>query len=200
MLKIAITGGIATGKSFVLSTIFNAKFPVISSDEEIAKMYQNSLILKEISNIFEKEVKNKDDVRLLALTNPIKRKKLEELLHKKLHQKFNQFEKSQRIKGFKICFFEIPLLFEKKTHLNYDYIIILQSPLFIRKRRFIKRGGSPLNFAKFNALQLLLEQKKHLSKNIKTIILKNQGNFLSLKAKVKKILPLVLNNKIEFKN
>jgi dephospho-CoA kinase len=194
MLKIAITGGIASGKSSILNVI-SSKFPTISADAEIAKMYENPFILNEISQIFEKKVENKEDIRTLVLENPLKRRLLEKLLHKKLYQTFSDYERKNRLKGAKLCFFEIPLLFEKRKHRNYDASIIANSPLFVRKRRFLQRSGNIVNFNKFNKIQLQLEQKKSFSREINTLICDNYAQKIRLNSKINKIFLTLLKKK-----
>jgi dephospho-CoA kinase len=176
MLKVAITGGIGSGKSFILNKISQLKMPVISADEEISKIYQNFEILAKIAKAFNLENITKDSIKPIVLKDKSKLKILEKILYKELYKNFQSFEDSCRRKNFKACFFEIPLLFEKKTECKYDKIINISVPLFIQKRRFLKRSGATeKDFYRFLALQLHGEKKKILTKKNKGIVLQNYG-------------------------
>ena len=131
MLKVAITGGIASGKSYALECIKKLNHPVISADEEIQKIYKDKDILRQISKVFKIENITKESVKPIVLQNKSKLKILEKILYKKLYSNFDKFERQNRLKGYKVCFFEIPLLFEKQTHEKYDFVINIEAPIFI---------------------------------------------------------------------
>ena len=52
MKKVAITGGIGSGKSKVLSIIQNADYPVFSCDEIYKKVIVDEKYIKKIAEIF----------------------------------------------------------------------------------------------------------------------------------------------------
>ena len=168
MLKVAITGGIASGKSYALKCIKKLNYPIISADEEIQKIYKDELILKQLSKVFKVENLTKESIKPIVLQDKSKLKILEKILYKKLYSNFDKFERESRLKGYKMCFFEIPLLFEKQTHKKYDFIVNIEAPIFIQKRRFLMRAGSKLkDFYKFSNLQLHTAQKKYLINKVK---------------------------------
>lgn len=165
MIKIAVTGSIASGKSFFLNSLSKkSSIATISADREIAKMYQNETILQNVSNILNISNPTKENIKEVVLKEKWKLLKLESLLHKELNEVFSNFERSCRLKGYKACIFEIPLLFEKRSDKKYDFIINVELPIFLQRRRFIKRNGSLTNFNRFNNLQLHYSKKRTLTK------------------------------------
>jgi dephospho-CoA kinase len=173
MLKVAITGSVASGKSFILKQISKLNYPIISADAEIAKMYKEPQTLSYISSLFGIKDVSKEKIREAIFLNASKRRLLEAFLHKKLRNKFTNFARKCRLQGLKVCFFEIPLLFENRTHKNYDKILIIDSPIFVRRRRFIARGGLEKDFYKFNRLQLQTNQKLNLGREKKKLLILN---------------------------
>ena len=186
MLKVAITGGIASGKSYALKCALGLGYSVISADEEIQKIYKDEAVLSQLSLIFKVKNITKEALKPIVLKDKSKLKILEKILYKKLYSNFDKFERNCRLKGYKLCFFEIPLLFEKKTHNKYDYIINIEAPIFIQKARFLARKvGGEADFYKFVNLQLHILQKKHLLQRQKGVNILNIYNKNRFKHQVK---------------
>jgi dephospho-CoA kinase len=173
MLKIAITGGIASGKSFIINELAKLKKPVISADEEISKIYQNPSIIKKLTQEF--GVSSKNEIKKIVTSDSIKLRKLEKILYFSLHKAFLEFERKSRKRGYKECFFEVPLVFEKNMSHKYDKIINIETPIFLQKRRFLKRlGASNALFYQFKNLQFHNMKKSSLSNlTIKNFYSKN---------------------------
>lgn len=194
MLKVAITGGIASGKSLVLNCIKMLGYPVISADNEIAKIYQDQAILDKLSKVFCTPNLTKEAIKPIVLKDKAKLKILETILYKKLYQNFNNFERECRMQKHALCFFEIPLLFEKRSEKKYDTIINLEVPIFIQKERFLKRGNhKESDFYKFKKLQLANSQKRHLLLKHKGYTLQNITSIKHLETEIAKILQKIKN-------
>ena len=63
MIKIGITGSIASGKTTVAKMFSNQKYPLFSADKEVKKIYNKNFFKKKISKKFkfnnDKNIKNK---------------------------------------------------------------------------------------------------------------------------------------------
>ena len=189
MLKIAITGGIASGKSFFLKVASDLKIPTISADEEIAKIYQDCSILSIISQALGVENPSKENIRPIVLKDKTKLKVLEKILYQELRKRFENFEENCRRKFVKACFFEIPLLFEKGTQKTYDKIINIETPIFIQKERFLTRSKvTEKDFYRFQSLQLHFQKKRFLTTRYNGVTL---FNTLSRKAYINNITKLL---------
>ena len=100
MVIIGLTGGIASGKSTILSFLKNKRIPVHDSDLVVQNLYKNSS--KELINYLKtiglngaiKQNKiNKKTVRKEALNNKVVLKKIEKFVHNKVkisREKFSQ--------------------------------------------------------------------------------------------------------------
>ena len=145
-LKIAITGGIGSGKSSVSKIVEALGFPVIKADD-LAKelMLQDELVKKKIIKIFGKEsftekgintkyladnvFSNKERVgKINSIIHPPTIKKIEDI-SKKLFEKYN------------LVFIESALVYEAKIQKLFDYIILIYAEEEIRISRKMENDG-----------------------------------------------------------
>ena len=96
MLKIAITGGIASGKSEALSAISRLGIKTINADFEVAKMYEDAAVKSQISQALELQNPTKQNVKEVVFKDPPKLRILEKILYKQLHKNFANFERECR--------------------------------------------------------------------------------------------------------
>ena len=135
MLKIAITGNIAAGKSEV-EKIIAQYFPVYDADKIAHKFLGNV------------------DRRVLGekvFSDPAERKKLEEYIHPKVKDEILKiFSESKD----KCVFVSSPRLFETGFDKLFDKIIFVQCDDELRLKRLMKRN----NFTKIQALKRMNSQ------------------------------------------
>ncbi len=135
MLKIAITGNIASGKSEV-EKIIAQHFPVYDADKIAHKF---------LGNVDRRALGEK------VFSDPVARKKLEEYIHPKVKDEILKiFSESQG----KCVFVSIPLLFETGFEKLFDKIIFVQCDDKLRLERLMKRN----NFTKEQALKRMNAQ------------------------------------------
>ena len=79
MLKVALTGNIASGKSSVVSILKGLDFPVFEADIASSVIFKNS---KEIYELF--GTNNQKEVAKTVFSDKIKLKQLEEIIHPKV--------------------------------------------------------------------------------------------------------------------
>ena len=86
MKVIAITGGVASGKSTLLNALKSKRFPTFNCDDEISKLYQSpaiiTQIIKEFPSIFPNCKFNKATLKQQIVKNNSMLKKLQKLLSK----------------------------------------------------------------------------------------------------------------------
>lgn len=141
LIKVAIFGKIASGKTEVLNCFKNNKIPTISSDEIVKELYLRKDVAKRINDEFglpQSDVVDKDKLReLLSKDNKLV-KKINKIVHPLVKIEIEQFFKNNP-KGFVVA--EVPLLYEAKMESMFDYIIAVEAPLKKQKELLSSREG-----------------------------------------------------------
>ena len=186
MIKIGITGSLASGKSTVAKIISSGKHPLYNADRAVKKIYQTNIFQEKVFKKFKlknkKNIKNK--IKKIISSDKKSLKVLEKIIHPLVREQIRKFTKKNN--GKKFIIFEIPLLVESKQMKNYDRIIFVNSRKDLRLKRYLKRGNNKRFFDLLNKRQLSPAKKikfcdyvinnngsiKLLKKNIKNIMLK----------------------------
>ena len=160
MIKIGLTGSIASGKTTASKIISNKRGPLFSADKTVKKLYtQNSfkkLIAKRLNLHINRDFKK--EVRKKILKKRENLKKLEKIIHPIVRQEMFIFLKKNRNK--KYLFFEIPLLIESKLTKYFDIIIFIRSKKKLRLKRYKLKGGDTKLFSLLDNHQLKDTKKK----------------------------------------
>ena len=181
MIKIGVTGSIASGKTTVARILSGTKYPLFDADKEVNKIYQQESFKRKICKKFKfKDKKNiKNKIKKILSNNKKTIIDLEKIIHPLVRKEIRKFSKKNKNK--KMVIFEIPLLIESKLMKNYDKIIFVNARKNLRKRRFAKKKK---NIRIFNYLD-----KKQLSpvKKIKfcDYVINNNSSLNILKKNVK---------------
>ena len=186
MIKIGITGSLASGKSTVAKIISSGKYPLYNADKAVKKIYQTNIFRAKAFKKFKlknkKNIKNK--IKKIISSDKKFLKVLEKIIHPLVRKQIRKFTKKNN--GKKFIIFEIPLLVESKQMKYYDRIIFVNSRKNLRLKRYLKRGNNKRFFDLLNKRQLSSAKKikfcdhvinnnssiKLLKKNIKNIMLK----------------------------
>lgn len=170
MLKIAITGRIATGKTAVSKILVDLGYKVFESDKEVKKIYKDTIVVEAIRKIFSNKIPNlieQNKINMNNLGNYVfskksQLKKLEEIIHPYIWEKKSFFLLMHPKE--KVLFFDIPLLFEKKLQNEYDYIFYTKVDLQTQKKRALQR--EKMNMRK---LEQILTNQTSLPNNINSL-------------------------------
>ena len=142
MLKIGITGGIGSGKSFVCKLFSLCGAPIYDADNAAKRiMNENVELRKEIitqfGNIFDKENKllNKK-LAEIVFNDPHKLHLLNSIVHPKVIEDYTNWEMHQH---FSYVIRESAILFESKTNVGLDFIIMVEAPEELRIKRTMER-------------------------------------------------------------
>ncbi len=126
MIKVAITGGIGTGKTTISSMFADKGIPVFNSDE-IAKeiMNTNSLLKNEIVTAFgdkayDKNKLNKEYLSDVIFNNETLLKKINSIVHPYVADEFNSWIQEQ---DSKYIIYESAIIFENQAEDFFDKII-----------------------------------------------------------------------------
>tara|TARA_B100000029_G_scaffold339520_1_gene331718 strand:+ start:988 stop:1551 length:564 start_codon:yes stop_codon:yes gene_type:complete len=183
MIKIGVTGSIASGKTTVARMLSGRKYPLFDADKEVNKIYKKNSFKNKIYKKFKlKNKKNiKKKIKKIISINKNSLKSLEKIIHPLVRRQLRNFVKRNKRKKFII--FEIPLLVESKLMKNYDKIVFVNSKKALRLKRYLKKGKNEKIFNLLNKRQLPPVKKikfcdyvinnnsslKKLKKNVKLI-------------------------------
>ena len=183
MIKVGITGSLASGKTTVAKIFAARKFPLFNADHEVKKIYKQKIFKKKISKKFKfKNLKNiKSEMKKIISKNINSIKELERIIHPIVRKKIKSFVKKNKKR--KIIFFEIPLLIESKLMKDYDVVIFVNSSKNIRKKRYLKRGKNEEMFNLLDKKQLSPQKKIKYS----DYVINNNASLKKLKKKIKTI-------------
>ena len=143
-IRVAVTGGIGSGKSLVGEYFFQAGYPVLKADN-IAKdlMQTDSGLKKKIISEFGSDSYNGDllNTKYLAanvFSDPEKLEKINSIVHPATIKMIEQ-ETRKLFNEHKIVFVESALVFEAKIRKMFDYIILVTAEEKTRIERIVKR-------------------------------------------------------------
>tara|TARA_Y100000996_G_C22533997_1_gene647640 strand:- start:26 stop:589 length:564 start_codon:yes stop_codon:yes gene_type:complete len=154
MIKVGITGSIASGKTSVSKIMSLKKWPIFSADDTVKKLYTNKSIKNKISKKlkFTTSANFKKELRKNILKNKINLKKLGKIIHPLVRKKMFDFFKKNKRKKYLFC--EVPLLIENKLIKYFDVLILIKSKKSLRLKRYISKGGNARLFELLNSFQL----------------------------------------------
>lgn len=162
---IALTGGIATGKSTVASLLALNGMRVIDADSISHKILDASYewVKESFGDEFVKGLKvNREKLGKLVFSNSKAKKKLEDFLHPKIRQEIEKQSKKQD--RFKFPYLiDIPLFFENGAY-DIKESVVVYTPQEIQLERFLKRNGysKEESLRRINS-QMPIEDKKKLA-------------------------------------
>lgn len=157
MLKIGITGNIASGKSLFENYLKNAGYKVLCLDFVTAFLYENSPVLKDF--LLKKfNTIDKTQISSIVFSNPVLKKELESVIYPLILDEMNKFF-AQNFSE-KIIFVSAALLFEANFKRYFDKIVFIKADENIRLKRLMQRN----NLSKEKALQRLNSQSPESEK------------------------------------
>jgi len=194
---IALTGGIATGKSTVASLMALNGMRVIDADSISHKILDDSSAW--VEEIFGDKYVNNSKVNRTLLgemifSNGDSKKILEDFLHPKIRQEIEK--QSIKQDGFKFPYLiDIPLFFENGAYEIEDSVVVY-TPKDVQLERFMKRNGySEEESLKRIASQMPIDQKKEKA----TWVVDNSKNLKHLQLECEEFVEIIKDKYLEKK-
>ena len=181
MVVVGLTGGIASGKSFVAQCLEELGAHRIDADQVAHEVLRDKKVIDSIVDQW--------GDKLLCVDGQIDRKRLaevvfggsddknldllESIVHPEVRSRF-QLEMESLRNSTKVDFMvlDIPLLFEGKYDQHCDYVIFVDASLSVRQQRAQLRGWADDELARREARQLPIEEKKLQS----DVVIDNSGS------------------------
>lgn len=182
MLKIALTGNIASGKTEVEKYLINRGFKILCLDKVTKELYETDDDLK--SKLIEAfGTCQKDEISKFIFKSKDKIKTLESIIYPKIKDRMFDFINKNNNDRFIII--SAAMLFESSFNKYFDKIIFISSNEDIRLKRLIKRN----NLSKTEAILRITSQKKEDSKILNAdFIIKNNSTLNELYSECERVI------------
>jgi dephospho-CoA kinase len=148
MLRVALTGNVAAGKSAVAEAWRRRGVSVVSADDLARQAVEpGSPALSEIRRSFGDEVIAADGtldrsaLRAKVFKDEDARRRLEGIVHPRIQELRTAWMADRRAAGDTLTVAEIPLLFETGLDADYDVVVLVDAPADVRLKRLVERRG-----------------------------------------------------------
>ena len=197
IIKVAITGGIGSGKSTVSKYISELGYPVFSCDEIYKEIYSTADFQNQLKDAFPDCMKNgKVDKGLLSqvvFSNPSALQRLNTFSHPIIMAEL--FSQMQAAKA-DVVFAEVPLLMEENLDKDFDFVIVVLRDREKRIEAICNRDQMSREAAEARMNNQWEydspENKQKLLQN-KFFILENNATEQHLQSNVKKIINKIIS-------
>ncbi len=189
MIRIALVGGIGSGKSY-LANLFN--YPIFNADLEVSKIYKKDKkffikLQRKLRNYSFSYPVKKNQLQKCILEGKNNLKYITDIVHPLIREKLNFFLKKNKKKKFVVL--DIPLYLENNLNKKRDIIIFVEAKKKDIYKRLVKRKNYNKKLVnELKKLQLPLEKKRKKS----NFIFRNDFKNYTAKKYVKYIIKNIL--------
>ena len=194
MKKIAITGGIGSGKSTVSEIIRKMGYVVVSADKVYSELLLNEDFVKEICDLMNISPIEKDGritidrkaLSALVFSDKTQLSRLNDFTHPRIMDEI--FRRSEGVEP--LFFAEVPLLFERGYETEFDNVFVVRRQFDLRLSGTAKRDGkTEAEIRKVIDNQFDYEGNKS---GYKSIIIENNGTIQELETEVSEAVKRLL--------
>ena len=148
MLKVALTGGIATGKTYVAAKLRAKGIPVLDADALAhGVMAAGTEATAAIAARFGAEILaadgsvNRARLAPIVFADPAARRELEAIVHPAVHRATAAGMRAFELTGdYPLAIVDVPLLFETGGEKKFDRVIVTTCPVEMQMARMAERG------------------------------------------------------------
>ncbi len=197
-IKIALTGGIACGKSSVSQVFKKIGLPVVDLDVIAREVVEpNTQGLSELVAHFGDGILNKDQsldreaLRQKLFENKDNQQIIEQILHPKILEKMQLDIKKL---GKPLVIVEVPLLVEQNLSHLFDRAVVVDCSEQNQLKRLLKRKNIDEKLAKsMISAQASRKQRLDLAKKLPTDIIENNSQIFEMEQKAQDLARKLLN-------
>lgn len=199
MIKVAITGGIGSGKSTAAAILGEFGYKCESADKIYHELLSDEKFVKKISEhmgiepIFcnGKKILDKKTLSDKVFGDKKELKRLNEFTHPVVMDVM--MRKMESLKNEKIVFAEVPVLFEGGFDNLFDYVVVIKKNIESRVIKTMDRDGKSADDVKrVVAAQIDYD---NIEENEKFIVVNNNGTIVDLKENLKSVVAGILQKR-----
>ena len=191
MLRVALTGNVASGKSSVLK-LFEQWGAATTDADEFARqaVAPGSPALEQIRKRFGEGVftsggaLDRAALRNRVMGNDAEREALNRIVHPEVRRLSAAREAALRGQGARLVVHDIPLLFEVLDPADYDAVVLVDAPAPVRKARLM--GDRGLSAAEADAL-IAAQQPGETKRAGSTFVIDNSGDRAALEQAARRV-------------
>lgn len=196
MLRVALTGNVASGKSTVARFLANYGATIIDADEIVRELQRaGSPLLERIVQEFGLDVVtpegnlDRSALRGIIVQDESAREQLNRIMHPAVHRRRMELEASAAAKGARVVVHDIPLLFEVMDPGEFPVVILVDAPEGTRRNRLRARGLSEGEAVALMSTQMDPSKKRAGA----TYIIDNRGTLGELEERTFRVWKDVVN-------
>jgi dephospho-CoA kinase len=192
---VAVTGGIASGKSSFAQFLKELGAFLIDADEIVTMLYQEPSVKKSLREIFGPEVilaSGSVNRRFLARSvffSHENREKLNQMIHPLVKERVQNFLKQGKKGRYQVIALVVPLLPQSGLQAEIDWVVWVKSPRRLQLRRLEEQGFS---FGEALA-RLEASTPAWLLRELADYVVVNQGSLADLEREAKSFWQSLMN-------
>jgi dephospho-CoA kinase len=190
-MKVALTGGIATGKSYVLDQFQRRGVACLDADVLAHGVTSaGTEATRQIAERFGQDILEPggaiDRAKLGAIVfaDPIARRELEAIVHPGVYRAIAAGLVAFERLGSSLAVVDVPLLYETGHASDFDAVIVTACPADLQRERLIARGLSPIEAERRIASQMPIDEKVWRA----DYVIRTDGTFEETNRRVEEIL------------
>lgn len=189
-MKIAVIGGIGSGKSEVMKVAKEMGITCLSADEINDALLHEPVYISKIASRFPEcvahGVVDKPKLASVVFSDEKKRRALNDIAHPEIARRIAECDADPLA-------VELPLALESGMATAFDEVILVSAPKSLRLKRLERRGVPE---ARANAVMRVQVPEKELER-IATVILPNDGSLAALRAEAKAAFEKALEKRLQ---
>jgi dephospho-CoA kinase len=188
VLKVGLTGSIATGKSTVLDFIAAEGVAVISSDEIVHRLYSGGAVApveRLFPGVSTARGIDREELSRRLVAEPERLRELEAVVHPLVRNEIAYFFKAEEGRNAPLAVADIPLLFESGFDYGLDAVIVTTVDSATQRERALKREGMSVE-----KLQAILARQMPQDEKIRraTYVIDTSGSLQETQKEVRELV------------